>query len=75
MIWKKYNARTFRRIRQLYLFFENLKWSPLGTNLSVSHIIELKVARLKKEHIGQIEIYMNYIDRNLKKKINKKQLA
>lgn len=41
MIWKKYNARTFRRIRQLYLFFEKLKWSPLGTNLSVSHIIEL----------------------------------
>ena len=207
MIWKKYNARTFRRIRQLYLFFENLKWSPLGTILSVGHIIELfclkdvneinyyamicenanisrdklkqriksqeyerlsesansrlitnekplllnlvkspilikntskyteisekilqqiilediesvmkelgtrfcfiekeypikignnynyidlllfnyeyncfvvielKVARLKKEHIGQIEIYMNYIDRNLKKKINKKQLA
>ena len=30
-------------------------------------VIELKVTRLKKEHIGQIEVYMNYIDRNLKK--------
>ena len=30
-------------------------------------VIELKVNRLKKEHIGQIEVYMNYIDRNLKK--------
>ena len=26
-----------------------------------------KVTRLKKEHIGQIEVYMNYIDKNLKK--------
>ena len=28
-------------MRQLYLFFENQKWSPLGTKLSVSHIREL----------------------------------
>lgn len=30
-------------------------------------VIELKITELKKEHIGQIEIYMNYIDNNLKK--------
>ena len=30
-------------------------------------VIELKVTELKKEHIGQIEVYMNYIDNNLKK--------
>ena len=30
-------------------------------------VIELKVTELKKEHIGQIEIYMNYIDKNIKK--------
>ena len=30
-------------------------------------VVELKVTKLKKEHIGQIEVYMNYIDRNLKK--------
>ena len=29
-------------------------------------VIELKVSELKKEHIGQIEFYMNYIDKNLK---------
>ena len=29
-------------------------------------VIELKVCKLKKEHIGQIEIYMNYIDKNIK---------
>ena len=30
-------------------------------------VIELKISQLKKEHIGQIEIYMNYIDKYLKK--------
>ena len=30
-------------------------------------VIELKITELKKEHIGQIEIYMNYIDTHLKK--------
>ena len=29
-------------------------------------VIELKITELKKEHIGQIQIYMNYIDRELK---------
>ena len=30
-------------------------------------VVELKVGELKKEHIGQIEVYMNYIDDNLKR--------
>ena len=29
-------------------------------------VIELKTTELKKEHIGQTEIYMNYIDKNIK---------
>ena len=29
-------------------------------------VVELKVTELKKEHIGQIQVYMNYIDSNLK---------
>ena len=29
-------------------------------------VVELKVTELKKEHIGQIEFYMNYIDKNIK---------
>ena len=29
-------------------------------------VIELKITELKKEHIGQIQTYMNYIDKNLK---------
>ncbi len=30
-------------------------------------VVELKVTKLKKEHIGQIEVYMNYVDKNLKR--------
>ncbi len=30
-------------------------------------VVELKVCELKKEYIGQIEVYMNYIDKNIKK--------
>ena len=30
-------------------------------------VVELKVTELKKEHIGQIEFYMNYIDNYIKK--------
>ena len=29
-------------------------------------VIELKVTELKKEHIGQIQVYMNYIDEHLR---------
>ena len=29
-------------------------------------VIELKITELKKEHIGQIQVYMNYIDQNIK---------
>ena len=29
-------------------------------------VIEIKITELKKEHIGQIETYMNYIDKNIK---------
>ena len=30
-------------------------------------VVELKVTDLKKDHIGQIEVYMNYVDKNIKK--------
>ena len=29
-------------------------------------VVELKISELKKEHIGQIQVYMNYIDKNVK---------
>ena len=30
-------------------------------------VVELKITELKKEHVGQIQVYMNYIDKNLRK--------
>lgn len=38
-------------------------------------VIELKTTPLKKEHIGQIEIYMNYIDENIKNIIHNKTIG
>ena len=35
-------------------------------------VVEIKVTELKKEHIGQIETYMNYVDANLKKEFHNK---
>ena len=29
-------------------------------------VVELKVVELKKEHIGQVQIYMNYVDKNIR---------
>ena len=30
-------------------------------------VVELKITKLKKEHIGQVQVYMNYIDKHIKK--------
>ncbi len=38
-------------------------------------VIELKVTELKKEHIGQIEVYMNYVDKNIKTKNQDKTIG
>ena len=35
-------------------------------------VVELKITELKKEHIGQIQTYMNYIDLELKKDYHNK---
>ena len=38
-------------------------------------VVELKIGELKKEHIGQIEVYMNYIDKNVKKRTHDKTIG
>ena len=61
-----------------YAFIESeYKISDYGTNNYIDlllfnyiyncfTVVELKVIELKKEHIGQIQTYMNYIDENIK---------
>ena len=38
-------------------------------------VIELKVTEIKKEYIGQIEVYMNYIDKNIKQPTHNKTIG
>ena len=38
-------------------------------------VIELKVTKLKKDHIGQIEVYMNYVDKVIKKAYHNKTIG
>ena len=64
---KKYNSRTLRRMRQLYQFFEDQKWSPVGTKLSISHIRQLFVLNDSNE----INYYASQIE---KRNLSKRQL-
>lgn len=38
-------------------------------------VLELKITELKKEYIGQIQTYMNYIDKNIKKPYQDKTIG
>ena len=64
---KKYNPRTLRRMRQLYQFFEEQKWSPLGTKLSISHIRQL----FSINDSNEIKYYVEQIE---KRNLSKRQL-
>ena len=56
---KEYKIKLGSNYNYLDLLLYNIKY-----NCYV--VIELKVTELKKQHIGQIETYMNYIDKNIK---------
>ena len=38
-------------------------------------VVELKVTEVRKEHIGQIQVYMNYIDKHIKSITNNKTIG
>ena len=38
-------------------------------------VVELKVTEVRKEHIGQIQVYMNYIDKHIKNITNNKTIG
>ena len=56
----EYKIKLGNRYNYIYLLLFNIEY-----NCYV--VVELKTVELRKDHIGQIEIYMNYIDTNLKK--------
>ncbi len=56
----EYKIKIGDRYNYIDLLLYNIKY-----NCYV--VVELKITELKKEHIGQIETYMNYIDKKLKR--------
>ena len=58
-IGNEYRIKINNRYNYIDLLLFNIKYSCYV-------VVELKVTELKKEHIGQIQIYMNYIDKNIK---------
>ena len=58
-IKSEYKIKLGDRYNYIDLLLFNIKY-----NCYV--VIELKVTELKKEYIGQINLYMNYIDKNIK---------
>lgn len=58
-IENEYKIRIGDRYNYIDLLLYNIKFKCYV-------IIELKITELKKEHIGQVQTYMNYIDKNIK---------
>ena len=58
-IGNEYKIKIGDRYNYIDLLLYNIKFKCYV-------VIELKVTELKKEHIGQIKAYMNYIDKNMK---------
>ena len=58
-IESEYKIKIGNNYNYIDLFLYNIKY-----NCYV--VIELKATKLRKEHIGQIEVYMNYIDKHIK---------
>lgn len=54
-VGKQYSERTLRRMRQLYVMFNNKKWSPLVTKLTWSHYIVL----MSIKEVNEIDYYLN----------------
>ena len=55
----EYKIKVGDRYNYIDLFLYNIKYKCYV-------VVELKVTELKSEHIGQIEKYMKYIDKNIK---------
>ena len=59
-IGSEYKIKIGDNFHNIDLLLFNIKYNSYV-------VVELKMCELRKEHIGQIEVYMNYIDKNIKK--------
>ena len=71
----KYNERTLRRMRQLYLLFKRQKWSTVSTKLSWSHYSELLSIKNddKLSYYLNLSVIQNIGVRELREKIKSKE--
>ena len=71
----KYNERTLRRMRQLYLLFKRQKWSTMSTKLSWSHYSELLSIKNddKLSYYLNLSVIQNIGVRELREKIKSKE--
>ena len=67
-VGKEYKIKIGNRYNYIDILLYNIKYKCYV-------VVELKVTEVKKEHIGQIEVYMNYIDKNLKTKEEDKTIG
>ena len=67
-VGKEYKIKIGNRYNYIDILLYNIKYKCYV-------VVELKVTEIKKEHIGQIEVYMNYIDKNLKTKEEDKTIG
>ncbi|MBE6153088.1 MAG: DUF1016 domain-containing protein [Firmicutes bacterium] len=58
-VGNEYKIKLGNRYNYIDILLYNIKYNCYT-------VIELKVTELRKEHIGQIKMYMNYIDKSLK---------
>ena len=58
-IASEYKIRMGKTSNYIDLLLYNIKYNCYT-------VVELKVTELRKEHLGQIQVYMNYIDENIK---------
>lgn len=58
-IKSEYKIKTENTYNYIDILLFNIKYNCYA-------VVELKITKLKKEHIGQIETYMNYLDTEIK---------
>ena len=67
-IENEYKIKLGDRYNFIDLLLFNIKYNSYV-------VVELKITELRKEHIGQIQMYMNYIDKNVKEIIHNKTIG
>ena len=60
------------KINNTYNYIDLLLFNYIYNSFDV---VELKVTEVRKEHIGQIQVYMNYIDKHIKNITNNKTIG